>query len=363
MKHCNPNSIVASPLTSCGIRARVRRLGRVLALAGLALATVPAAAAAGTSGFTWVGSCAHPGDACLTGGTSGSVVNVGGAPLSQEARLAASAPGVVDQRRATATAAIGKLQAASFIDLNNAATAGSVASTSARSVYVGSTAGFSDIVQVVPGGLAGTSGILHASWAITGNAAASGGSASDSLWTVALRLYAQTPPPGNEPVEYLVQVVGRAGRYSAKTFATDSSRVVTEHYLSGGTWLSAAVIDFPIPITFGASYGMSQFINADASAGVSANGKAQTAHVSTDFGHTVLWNGISSVTDASGAAVSGWDLVADSGVHYAAAFGTAGFAAPVPEPGSGTLIGLGAVALAGAWSRRRCRDGQRAAGT
>ena len=64
-----------------------------------------------------------------------------------------------------------------------------------------------------------------------------------------------------------------------------------------------------------------------------------------DFGHTITWGGITSVTDAAtGQPVTGWSIASASGVNYAN---------PVPEPASALpLLALAAVAI-----RRRPLNG------
>ena len=71
-----------------------------------------------------------------------------------------------------------------------------------------------------------------------------------------------------------------------------------------------------------------------------------TLKVSGDFGSTVTWGGITSLTDAvTGATLTGWSVQSDSGFDYSRPF-------PIPEPATLILLGLGVFSLTVAARKR-----------
>jgi hypothetical protein len=101
-----------------------------------------------------------------------------------------------------------------------------------------------------------------------------------------------------------------------------------------------------IPLTFTAFSGILFQINvtlvAEASADVNSfdnityNGGGSEA--TADFGHTLLWGGISSIKDSQGNPITNWSVTSDSGFNYAES-------ADVPEPSTFLLLTIGLSCL------------------
>jgi hypothetical protein len=96
---------------------------------------------------------------------------------------------------------------------------------------------------------------------------------------------------------------------------------------------------------------MQLFANAGSSSGQFFGADRTAATFNADFGHTLSWGGITSVTDfATGQPVSGWSITSASGADYAN---------PVPEPACATtLLALAASAVLA----RRARAAARSSG-
>lgn len=110
----------------------------------------------------------------------------------------------------------------------------------------------------------------------------------------------------------------------------------------GGAGLQTFVMNF----TFGSTVSLQMSAHAVSQVGAffdfyasqgGTGGSSADVGYATDLSHTIAWNGISEVRDASGALVTAFRAVsADSGYDYAN-----GFAAPVPEPQTWALLAAG----------------------
>ncbi len=137
------------------------------------------------------------------------------------------------------------------------------------------------------------------------------------------------------------------GEYSA----SDQRGMPLTSSTGGGAGLQTFVMSFE----FGSTISLQMRAHAVAQAGVGYDfyasqdgngGSSADAAFTADLGHTIAWNGISEVRDASGALVTNFSArSADSGYDYAQAF-----AAPVPEPETWALMAAGLVFVV--WRRR-----------
>ena len=108
-----------------------------------------------------------------------------------------------------------------------------------------------------------------------------------------------------------------------------------------------------VPLTFSAISGLpiplSVTLEADAIVGVTSFTTADggSADALSNFGHTLLWGGISSITDSKGNPISNWSVTSASGFDYSQPA-----TEPVPEPSTFLLL---AIALPGLFPGRTKR--------
>ena len=108
-----------------------------------------------------------------------------------------------------------------------------------------------------------------------------------------------------------------------------------------------------VPIVFGHSVYFQTELSVRTEANVDAPGLSpddptygfpRVGGATASFLHTLRWDGISRVTDAQGRAVDGFGVASATGIDWRVA-------APVPEPSTAALLGLGVALLA--WRQRR----------
>ncbi len=141
---------------------------------------------------------------------------------------------------------------------------------------------------------------------------------------------AESGRSGNATLFYTASV-GSASTGTRRLFANPSAGGPPSASLDG-------VIELVVPWSAGASIPLSLQAEVTAIAGSVIGG---SAFGEADFGNSLDWLGIVSVTDGSGNAVASFQALNDQGFDYAA----------VPEPGAALLwlFGLGGIARLGGW--------------
>ncbi|MBI3392862.1 MAG: PEP-CTERM sorting domain-containing protein [Nitrospirae bacterium] len=83
-------------------------------------------------------------------------------------------------------------------------------------------------------------------------------------------------------------------------------------------------------------------------------GAIASAELTADYAHSLLWGGISSVTDANGNPVVLTSALGETGFNYMWAAQSPPQPPPIPEPSTVLLLGAGLMGL-GVWGRKRMK--------
>ncbi|OWQ47385.1 hypothetical protein CDL60_08050 [Roseateles noduli] len=188
--------------------------------------------------------------------------------------------------------------------------------------------------------LEGDVGMAHASTDLNGQATAGPAREMQYFWTANLSMRAEGvgtefPGPG-----------------VLSLYAYDYLAKVNDTVAAGGSREGLGVYDLQLEFEFGRPISMDWQGLASASSFLhdEAGGPGfLSAQSFSAFTHSFYWDGISSVTDANGNAVSGFSALNSVGVNYVQSF--ADVVVAVPEPGTWTLMALGLAVLA-AFTRR-----------
>ena len=105
----------------------------------------------------------------------------------------------------------------------------------------------------------------------------------------------------------------------------------------------------PIALDLGLGVQAYHFLSTD-----DGSGATGWSAVGTDFSHSLTWEGITGLSDASGRAITAFSALNSAGVDYAGSL-----AATVPEPGAWALMTVGLVVLLGIGKRRHLQALQR----
>jgi hypothetical protein len=184
---------------------------------------------------------------------------------------------------------------------------------------------------------AGTIGTMSLRFAFYGSAARDaslaqpagdgGSSLADTAWSTGLLLQSDGAPADLDRSFYLNETL-RNG-------------VTTTSPSSG---MSPGVQTLSFQFIFGQEIrlSMSQWagVIASVNSGANTGSFSGASQATTDLWHTTYWDGIASVTDASGQLVDGFTAFNSAGVDYRLSLG------PVPEPGTWALMAAGLALLA-----------------
>lgn len=124
--------------------------------------------------------------------------------------------------------------------------------------------------------------------------------------------------------------------------ATDRLRYDGTH---SGTPFLGITQEHILPFTFG-DWTNDVTLRITTVAVAAGQGSYYTSEVQADLSHTAIWGGFVEVRDASGNLVTNYSFSSASGVNYTQA---------IPEPGSASLLVLGAVVLLGRRRSQRAR--------
>jgi hypothetical protein len=150
-------------------------------------------------------------------------------------------------------------------------------------------------------------------------------------------------------------IVGHNNETNALLLASAGEQI---NLLGDFKFQNNAPTSIPVTLSFvsGAPFNFQMELRAEA-VGSTGNGDPAAiafANGTSNFGHTLSWGGIDSVTDANGNPVTGWTITSDSGFDYTQPF------VDVPEPSTFAFL---AVALPGLLlASRYCRRNRIVAG-
>lgn len=127
------------------------------------------------------------------------------------------------------------------------------------------------------------------------------------------------------------------GYNGGRTVVTGSARNLAGYDITGGrTGTEGFTLSFEnVPFTFNRPISVS--LSLTVSASVNAIDAGVTGRADANYGHTLVWSGLSNVRGPAGAPLAAYSaLSADSGYNFA----------PVPEPGSWVLMVCGGLVMA-----------------
>lgn len=123
---------------------------------------------------------------------------------------------------------------------------------------------------------------------------------------------------------------------------TDTANTFTRVNNVGYTGSLGGYWDLSIPITFGQAFGIDAGITTSA---ITLAGANSTVNSFANFGNSIYWGGITSITLANGTTTTAFSALGDTGHDWNRS------AVPVPEPSTWLYLALGLTA--GAFMRRR----------
>jgi len=121
---------------------------------------------------------------------------------------------------------------------------------------------------------------------------------------------------------------------------------VVNHYNEGGSVRTDAPMILQVSFIYGEQISIFGALNTSVRASTGF-GPVSYSDI-MDASHSLYWNGISSVTDGNGRAVTAYSLTSDSGTDWTRNFAVS----PVPEPATWAMM-LGGLGLLGAATKRR----------